>query len=285
MTVVSIDLIGVPAFVIDVEPDGALRIAAMNRPSEIATGLSASMTIGFTPSQCLEPEAAARIEERYRECVERRVFLEYDEAFEIQGAETWWRTTLTPLLDPASGAVVRIVGVSVEITERKLNEDVLRIAALTDGLTGLANRRRLERAFADATEQAERTGRSFGLILIDLDGFKPINDTFGHRKGDDVLRHVGSLLSLSAGKPETVARVGGDEFAMLVSASTEPDLARTVAALRRFLDRNLTVADIVTNVGASVGAALWAEGQSFEDLMAAADAAMYRQKAYRRSAA
>lgn len=285
MTDVSIDLIGVPAFVIDVEPDGLLRIAAMNGPSQRATGLSAARAVGKVPSQFLPASIAAEIEARYRECIRKRTLHEYDEAFEINGAIAWWRTTLTPLLDSRTGHVTRLVGVSVEITERKLNEEVLQIAALTDALTGLGNRRRLECAFADATVQATTSGKSFGIVLIDLDGFKPINDTFGHRKGDDVLRHVGSLLSLSAGKPETVARIGGDEFALLVSASTEPDLAGTVAALRRFLDRNLTVADIVTRVGASVGAALWNPGQSFEDLLAAADAAMYRQKAHRRSAA
>ncbi|KQT61858.1 MULTISPECIES: GGDEF domain-containing protein [unclassified Aureimonas] len=285
MSAVSIDLIGIPAFVVDVEENGSLRFSAVNRSSEQATGFPASETIGFTPEECLPPAIASAVETRYRECIEMRSFHDYDETFTMHGAATWWRTTLTPLFDPQTGAVVRIVGVSVEITERKRNEDQLKIAALTDALTGLANRRRLERAFGDAVAQSARSHRGFGLILIDLDGFKPINDTFGHRKGDDVLRHVGSLLSMSAGRPETVARIGGDEFAMLVSASTDTELAGTVAALCRFLDRNLTIGDVVTRLGASVGAALWMGGQSFEDLMAVADAAMYRQKAGRRRVA
>lgn len=285
MTAVDIDLVGVPAFVVDVEEGETFRIAALNGPSERAKGCSASATVGRRLAECLPPRLALEIEARYRECLRKRSLHEYDEAFQTGGDASWWRTTLTPVFDPTSGRIVRIVGLSIEITDRKRNEDQLRRAALTDALTGLANRRRLERAFEEAVAQAVETAKPFGLILIDLDHFKLINDTFGHRTGDDVLRHVGSLLSMSAGRREVVARLGGDEFALLVPVSNELELAGKVAALCRFFDRNLTMTDIVVNLGASVGAAFWTGRQSFEDLLAMADGAMYRQKAEQRSAA
>lgn len=285
MTTVSIDMVAVPTFVIDVEADGTLRIAAVNRSSEEATGYSAASTVGHTISECLPEGVARAVEARYRECIAKRSLHEYDETFGTGENAIWWRTSLTPLFDPSTGAVIRMIGVSIDITEYKRAEDLLQIEAETDPLTGLANRRCLERTFRSAMTQAIQDDRTFGLVLIDLDGFKPINDLLGHRKGDDVLRHVGSLLSLSMGKPGTVARIGGDEFAILLPAATEAELDGMAAALCRFLDRNISVAGIMTNLGASVGAALWTGGQTFEDLLEAADTAMYRQKAHRRSAA
>ncbi|MBB3997135.1 sensor domain-containing diguanylate cyclase [Aureimonas pseudogalii] len=285
MLSIDISVLAVPSFVIDVGPGGSLTIAAMNRPSEVATGLSATTTVGRSPAQCLPAPIAASLEARYRRCIEAKTLQEYDETFDQSAPQRWWRTTLTPVLDPRTGAVAHIVGVSVEITERKCDEDRLRILALTDGLTALANRRGFERAFADATSRPHDPRKGVGLVLIDLDGFKAINDTFGHRRGDDVLRLVGLLLARSAGRPQSVARIGGDEFALLTSSSSEAELARSVAALRRFLDRHLADLHVSTGFGASVGAALWSRGQAFEDLLASADAAMYRQKASRKAVA
>jgi diguanylate cyclase (GGDEF)-like protein len=217
-------------------------------------------------------------------CVETRALHAYDEEFGDEDPR-WWRTTLKPTIDPATGAVVRIVGVAVEITKRKRMEEHLNNEANTDALTGTANRRCLEIDVENAMAEALDGGQPFGLVLMDLDGFKPINDTYGHRKGDDVLRHVASLLKLTARRNETVARVGGDEFAMLIRASTETELAGKVVALRRFLDRSMSISDIEVNVGASIGAAMWTVGQTFEDLLAVADLEMYRQKSLRRERA
>ena len=285
MLSVDIDLIGIPAFVIDVGEDGVLRMAALNRANEAATGLCASDLIGRPLIESLPSAVAAHVIARYSECVDKRALHEYDEMLEIPGNTRWWRTTLTPVMDPTTGRVVRIVGIAVEITERKQAESDLLETSFQDPLTSLANRRRFELDVEDAMAEAVYTGCGFGIAVIDLDGFKPINDKYGHRRGDDVLRHVGSLLKLTARDNETVARIGGDEFAIRMAATTETALNGKVEALRRFLDRSLSVSDLSVRLGASVGSAMWTGGQTFGDLFDIADADMYRHKALRKSVA
>ncbi|RYE61403.1 MAG: GGDEF domain-containing protein [Oxalobacteraceae bacterium] len=284
MPAIDIDLIGVPTFVLDVRKDGTMRFAAMNKAVVAVTGLPASAMIGRTAFECLPPEIAGPVDANYRNCVAKRALHEYDEQLGVSSLR-WWRTTLKPTIDQATGAVVKIVGVSTDITERKELEEQLGIVAHTDPLTGIANRRRLHMDVQDAMAEVVYTGRLFGIVLIDLDRFKLINDTYGHQKGDEVLRHVASLLNLMTRRSETVARIGGDEFAMLLQASSETDLASKVEALRRFLDRSMSIADVEVKVGASLGAALWTGKQTFEDLLAVADREMYRQKGMRREAA
>ncbi|MEF2551595.1 GGDEF domain-containing protein [Aurantimonas sp. A2-1-M11] len=285
MVAVDIDLIGVPAWVIDVGERGDLRFAALNRANMEVTGLRAQHATGRCLHECLPPDVADHVAARYTECIEKRSLHEYDEMLEIPGHERWWRTTLTPVIDQSTGRVTRIVGVAVEITERKQLEYELADAAFRDPLTGVANRRRLAIAVDDAMSEAVYTNKTFGLIVADLDGFKAVNDTLGHTKGDDVLRHIASLLSLAARDNETVSRIGGDEFAMLVRASSHLELATKVTMLRHSLDRSMSVSDVETTVGVSVGAGLWLPAQTFEDLLSVADMEMYHQKARRRSAA
>lgn len=281
---VDIDLIGVPAFVIDVGEGGELRFAALNRANLEVTGLHADNAFGHRVDECLPPKVASHVIARYRECIEKRSLHEYDEMLEIPGHERWWRTTLTPVIDAFTGSVTRVVGVAVEITERKRLENELANAAFRDPLTGLANRRRLEAVVDIAMSEAAYTNGSFGLILADLDGFKAVNDTMGHIKGDDVLRHIAALLSLATREDETVARIGGDEFAMLVRANSQCELATKVTLLRHSLERSISVSDFETKIGVSLGAGLWLPGQNFEDLLSVADMDMYHHKATRRSA-
>jgi diguanylate cyclase (GGDEF)-like protein/PAS domain S-box-containing protein len=282
---VNIDLIGVPTFVVAVEADGTFRFQAMNQAEENATGLRAADVVGRRVDDCLPGAVARHVVARFRECIEARALQEYDEWLELSGSTRWWRTTLSPRVDAESGRVVEIVGVSVEITERKRTEDELAEVAFQDPLTGIANRRRFELDVEDAMADVDHSRRRFGLALIDLEHFKPINDTYGHQKGDDVLRHIASLLKLTTRENEIVARIGGDEFAMLIRASTETELAGKIDALRRFLDRSMNISDIEVNVGASIGAALWTGEQTREELLAVADEAMYRQKAKRQAEA
>jgi diguanylate cyclase (GGDEF)-like protein/PAS domain S-box-containing protein len=282
MLSVDINQIGVPAFVVDVGEDGKLRLAAINQADELATGLRAADVVGRPIGEFLPADVAAHVTARYSECVAKRELHEYDEMLRIPGNTRWWRTTLTPVVDPLNGRVVRIVGISVEITERKQVEDYLQETAFLDALTNLANRRRFEIDVQDSMSESVYTGHGFGIAVIDLDGFKPINDRYGHRRGDDVLRHVGSLLKLAARSNEIAARIGGDEFAMRFAAKSETELNGKVDALRSLLDRSLNLADIEVGVGASVGSAMWAGGQSFGELFEIADADMYRRKALRK---
>ena len=149
----------------------------------------------------------------------------------------------------------------------KASERARRLS-LTDPLTQLANRRAFEERVTIALERRE----PFTLAYIDLDGFKPINDKQGHTAGDAALRDVASTLKTAARQVDLVARVGGDEFAMLLLGSDESQ-ARTVSG-RVFA----TAADRKLPVGMSIGIASHRDGLTRQEVIEAADAAMYRAK-------
>jgi diguanylate cyclase (GGDEF)-like protein/PAS domain S-box-containing protein len=155
-----------------------------------------------------------------------------------------------------------------DITEARAARDELQRQASHDALTGLANRRLL------AERMGELSGGPAAMLLIDLDGFKPINDTYGHAAGDEVLRHVAETLrgSCADGLP---ARLGGDEFAVLLPGADLPTAERVAAVFRRALAAPALIAGRPVVVRASVGCAAGAAG---DGLLHRADAQMYERK-------
>ncbi|MEA2226415.1 MAG: diguanylate cyclase [Solirubrobacteraceae bacterium] len=150
--------------------------------------------------------------------------------------------------------------------------------AATDDLTGLPNRRHFDRRLRGALGAARARGGSLALLLIDLDRFKELNDTLGHRAGDLVLAQIGPRLSTVLRAGDVLARLGGDEFAVLL-----PDAAGAEAIGRRIggaLDERFTVDGIEVQIGASIGIAVVPEhGADAETLLQRADIAMYQAKA------
>ena len=152
--------------------------------------------------------------------------------------------------------------------------------SLHDPLCGLPNRTLLQERLDDAlrTDRLARTRTA--LLLIDLDRFKDINDTFGHQYGDELLREVASRLSKTLRDIDTVARLGGDEFAVIVPAVTSlPDAMEVAVRLREALSPSFRVFGVDLNVGASIGVVVSGEhGQNTGTLMQRADIAMYAAK-------
>ncbi|MEO6859111.1 MAG: diguanylate cyclase, partial [Solirubrobacteraceae bacterium] len=151
--------------------------------------------------------------------------------------------------------------------------------SVTDHLTGLANRRRLfgalEALFAEPSEDRP----AFAFLFIDLNGFKRVNDSFGHPVGDEVLGRVGRRLQASLRPRDLLARVGGDEFAALVIGAGSDDALAIARSLSASLVRPFVLEAVRAGIGASIGIALAPEDASDPDgLMACADAAMYRAK-------
>jgi diguanylate cyclase (GGDEF)-like protein len=157
--------------------------------------------------------------------------------------------------------------------------------ALTDALTGLPNSRALITYFEQESNRAERYGTTLAMLMVDLDGFKQVNDTFGHQSGDLVLREVASCLKkeLRAGDP--LIRYAGDEFIVLLPYAEERSLNDLIARIQKYLEAySINLNGTPVHVGASIGYAIYGrDGRTLDELMRVADEGMYRNKAMRKT--
>jgi diguanylate cyclase (GGDEF)-like protein len=188
----------------------------------------------------------------------------------------WFVVTVTPLTVGTGGALVT----HVDVTARKLREQEILRQAQEDPLTGLANRRHLEAQALQVLADARRARGSVAVVAIDLDGFKAINDTYGHHAGDLVLRGIAARLAAKTPPSGLLARTGGDELVALLPGATARAAQATVDAYRAAFARPLAIEGGEIQAGASLGFALYPQqGETFPELLRAADEAMYRVKA------
>lgn len=172
-----------------------------------------------------------------------------------------------------------IVSVVRDVTDRALSEESLHHLAYHDRLTGLANRAKLEDDLESALAGADPRHDHVGVVFLDLDDFKPVNDEFGHATGDKVLQIVAGRLAGAVRDCDTVARLGGDEFIVLVRRLAEPgDLALVAHKLVAAIEQPIRVDAHTIGVTVSVGLAIHEPGESPADLIAQADQEMYRAK-------
>jgi diguanylate cyclase (GGDEF)-like protein/PAS domain S-box-containing protein len=278
MPVVDVGLLAAPAFSLSIEVDGTMRYAGVNDSLCQLTGLDARDLVGRTPSESLSPEIASHVETQYRHCLKLGSIYEYEEHLDLPGGAKWWRTALSPILDPASGHAIGLFGMASDITDRKRDELELRSAAFKDPLTGICNRRRFDRDLDLAVSGALEAGRVFALVLADVDRFKPINDTYGHAAGDAVLQELAGRLAKGIRSTDRLARIGGDEFAAILWVDSEEATGEAVQRLRGELDPPIRLPGQTLHVGMSLGAVLWRPGMTTAGMLASADHAMYREK-------
>jgi len=167
-----------------------------------------------------------------------------------------------------------------DITERRRSEEKIAFLAMHDSLTGLPNRARFNLWLDFEMERAERIGQRLAVIVIDLDGFKEINDTHGHAAGDMLLAALAARLSAALGEGEVVARLGGDEFAAAKTFQNDAELEAFMNRLEACFADPFANAESSFLVGASIGVAAWpADAGDRETILNNADLAMYRAKA------
>lgn len=205
---------------------------------------------------------------------------EIDRRFVRGGGRVFWgHLSLTPVKDE-SGYIRAIIGIVQDINERKLLEDRLEAMAHYDALTGLPNRALFFDRLAQAISQSRRSQGRFALMFVDLDGFKAVNDTFGHDTGDAVLKAVSEHLLECVRESDTVARMGGDEFTLILrNLHAAQDAAAIAEKILAALAPPLHLLGHECRIGASIGIVMYPEhGTSAEELLGQADNAMYAVK-------
>jgi diguanylate cyclase (GGDEF)-like protein/PAS domain S-box-containing protein len=195
------------------------------------------------------------------------------------GRESWALTTKVPLKD-RHGKIIGTMGISHNITDRKESELRIRYMALHDALTGLPNRILLEDRLAQAITLARRNQKSVALLMLDLDRFKDINDSFGHYVGDRLLEEVSKRLHASLRDSDILARLGGDEFVIGVPMVADNREIETVAhKILSTLSAPFRIEGRELQIGASIGISVYpVDGENSEALLQFADAAMYAAK-------
>ena len=204
--------------------------------------------------------------------------------------QRWYqcRDQAIPWID---GRLVRLE-IATDITERKEMELALkeahekaRAAALEDDLTGLRNRRAFFELGNQLLKQSRRNGSPLAIIMLDLDHFKQINDNHGHEAGDEVLRHIGQILEGNVREADIAARIGGEEFAILLADAHAVQASELAERLLELMQKTpVRYRDMRIRPTASFGiSALHPEEPDLKNLLARADNAMYESKALGRS--
>ena len=195
------------------------------------------------------------------------------------GSLRWVENRYVPVRDK-EGRLIEVEGIVIDITERKAAEEKITLLARTDSLTGLANRATFTERLSQSFAAAQRGASPFAVLYLDLDKFKPVNDTFGHPVGDLLLQQVAQRLKECTRESDLVARLGGDEFAILQGEIREPANAGTLAAkIQHTLALPFAINGNEVNISVSIGISPYAPDSAGADAMLVqADLALYRSK-------
>jgi len=195
------------------------------------------------------------------------------------GSIGWIESMCVPIFDD-NEQMIGALGINRDITDRVNETERLRYLAQYDQLTRIPNRYLLFERISHLIDQCERTKSSFSLVYFDLNDFKIINDTKGHAFGDLVLQEVASRITKSIRKSDTVGRIGGDEFVLLLENTYKKgDINVAVDSLASTISKELTIGSEVLRLSCSLGIATYPDdGTTTEELLSTADAAMYKNK-------
>lgn len=219
--------------------------------------------------------------QNFETCLEKRQsFRDQDICVELGGELAIWSLTAKAIQDE-NGNFNGFRGVGRDVTASRESRLRIEHMARHDPLTEVGNRVMLAEDFARAVSRFERLGDPFSVLVLDLDRFKQVNDNLGHAGGDELLRAVASILSQLCGESNTLARIGGDEFAILHSSGDDPQSAAILAAkIIDKLKKPIALRSGSAHIGASIGIACAPiDGTEPDQLMRNADLALYRAKA------
>nr|MDJ0805921.1 EAL domain-containing protein [Gammaproteobacteria bacterium] len=195
------------------------------------------------------------------------------------GNEHWIRLSVSPVRD-SDNKISHFIGIGEDITQKRIQEEQIRYQAQYDALTGLPNRVLAQDRLEQAIRLVARTDNKVALIFVDLDDFKKVNDTLGHDIGDTLIYEAAQRLKSAIRGSDTVARIGGDEFLIIVQQINNLNTIETIANnIIEIFNRSFHLGDSEFIVTASLGITLFPDdGTNSKELMRAADLAMYQSK-------
>lgn len=258
------------------------RIVAVNKAFETITGYSAADILGQTPGLLASGRHDAAFYAAMWEALHNEGHWHGEVWNRRKDGQIYVQRVTISLLKDESGMPMNYVGVFSDITDEKMEEDRLRHRASHDPLTGLPNRMLLQDRLEQNLAVARRQQGGLALLYIDLDGFKPVNDTLGHLAGDQLLQGVAQRFQACVRESDTVARLGGDEFVILLTGlavESGETSAQIAGKILETLEEPFDLKGCPARVGASIGIALYPQdAATAQELMADADAAMYAAK-------
>lgn len=203
----------------------------------------------------------------------------FSESFTFEGQLRWWDVVVSPIRDD-SGKPIKLVAIARDITHRREADEQLRRAAAYDSLTNLPNRACFQERLKEAVVRVCTVGGRVGLLLLDVDDFKQVNDSLGHDAGDALLRCFASRLEVPATRNGLVARLGGDEFGVLIEdIADEAELRAHAAAMLQRMKEPLIHDGRMLDCHATIGAAFCPDhGTTPDELLKNADIALYVAK-------
>jgi len=233
-------------------------------------------------AECIHPQDFPRVNEMYQNCLDSNT-----EAFEIEyrvileDGEHWFSDKGQILEIDRHTESVKIIGYNQDITLQKHRENRLQHEALFDPLTGLANRRKLKQLFNQEKTAAQQRVGKIALLFLDIDGFKRINDHYGHNAGDEILCQIGERIQSIVRSGDHISRLGGDEFVILLcNWKTVEIIPRLCTRLIKLISSPYPTIDQQHQLGASIGIALFPDhGVELDMLLMRADESMYKVKA------
>ncbi len=256
------------------------RILAVNAAFTALTGWPAEEALGHSPSILSSGRQDADFYESMWAALETEGHWRGELWNRRKGGEVFPEHLTIDAVRDASGVITHYVGIFADISERKQREARLNFLAFHDPLTGLPNRSLCEDRVERAIALARRRAGQIGILMIDLDGFKKVNDSLGHDCGDLILKAAGERLRACLRDSDTVARWGGDEFVVLLpTVDSAAGVRESGMRMFKALRRPYVLAGDEIKLGGSIGAALFpCDGEDAEEIFACADRAMYEVK-------